>query len=40
MLERHGGETWVSPMESGAKRARVKIYGGRALAQKRQGAER
>jgi len=27
-------------MESGAKRARVKHYGGRALARKRQRAER
>ena len=27
-------------MESGAKRARVKIHGGRALARKCQGAER
>jgi hypothetical protein len=36
--ERHGGETWVSPMESVAKRARVKIYDERALAQQRQRA--
>jgi len=39
MIGRHGGKTLVFPMESVAKRARVKFHGGRLLALKRQGGE-